>query len=58
MLFSSLAFAVTTIVAFSILSLYYRLYISSWYDPLGDIFWRIMQEEKDEASRAEKKLFQ
>jgi hypothetical protein len=38
--------------------MYYRIYASSGYDPLGDVFHRIMEEEKTQEALAEKKLFQ
>lgn len=58
MVFSSVAFTLTTFVAFGILSMYYRIYTSSGYDPLGDVFNRIVEEEKIQEANAEKSLFQ
>jgi hypothetical protein len=57
MVFSALAFALTTIVAFGIQAIYYRIYISSGYDPLGDVFGRILAEEQAAEKQAEAKLF-
>jgi hypothetical protein len=57
MVFSALAFAITTGVAFGILSIYYRIYTSSGYDPLGDVFGRILTEEQSLEKEAEAKLF-
>ena len=58
MVFSALVFGITTFVTFWLLSLYYRIYTTSGYDPLGDVFHRIMEEEKLQEANAEKTLFQ
>lgn len=58
MAFSALVFFVTTSVAYGILALYYRLYMSSGYDPLGNTFSRIIEEERELEKTAEKALFQ
>ncbi|MFZ2256325.1 MAG: hypothetical protein WAW30_07395 [Patescibacteria group bacterium] len=56
--FSALVFFIATFVTFGIQSFYYRIYTSSGYDPLGDVFHRIMEEEKLQEANAEKSLFQ
>ncbi len=58
MAFSALVFFVTTSVAYGILALYYRLYTTSGYDPLGNTFSRIIEEERELEKTAEKELFQ
>lgn len=57
MVFSALAFFVTTVTAFGILSFYYRIYTSSGYDPLGDVFDRVASEEKEQVQLAQDTLF-
>lgn len=57
MVFSALAFFVTTATAFGILSFYYRIYTTSGYDPLGDIFDRIASEETEQLRIAQDNLF-
>jgi hypothetical protein len=57
MVFSALAFALTTLVAFGIQAVYYRIYVASGYDPLGDIFGRILAEEQAAEKHAEAQLF-
>lgn len=58
MVFSALVFGITTCVTFGLLSLYYRIYATSGYDPIGEVFHRIMEEEKLQEANAEKTLFQ
>ncbi len=58
MIFSSITFFVTTVIPFAIQLAYYKIYATSWYNPLGDVFDRIIQEEHDAEKHAEKVLFQ
>jgi hypothetical protein len=57
MVFSALAFALTTVIAFGIQAIYYHIYVSSGYDPLGDVLGRILAEEQSLEKQAEAQLF-
>lgn len=57
MVFSAIAFTLATVVAFGILAAYYHIYATSGYDPLGDIFGRILSEEQAREKQAEAQLF-
>ena len=53
MIFAGVTFASGTLVPFGILALYRSFYTLSGYDPLGDVFAKIQQEEKDAEKAAE-----
>lgn len=57
MWFSAIAFLIGTVVAYGILFAYYKLYNSTGYDPIGNVFERIYREEHDREKEAEKSLF-
>lgn len=54
---SMLAFLIATIVNFFIRFCYYKIYISTGSDPIGDVFMRIEQDAKILEKEAEQKLF-
>lgn len=55
---SMLAFVIAIFTTFFIRFCYYRLYIISGSDPIGDVFARVEQEAKNIEKEAEMKLFQ
>lgn len=54
---SMIAFTISILTNFLIRFVYYRFYVASGSDPIGDVFSRIEQEEKDLEIAAEKELF-
>ncbi len=54
---SMLAFLIATLVNFFIRFCYYKIYIATWSDPLGDVFMKIEQDAKNLEKEAEQKLF-
>lgn len=54
---STLASVISIILVFLIRLCYYRYYLLSGHDPLGDVFARIEQEEREIEEKAEKQLF-
>ena len=54
---SMLAFVIAIFTTFFIRFCYYRIYIASGSDPIGDVFARVEQESKDIEKEAEKQLF-
>jgi hypothetical protein len=55
---SMLAFVVAIFVTFFIRYCYYRIYIASGYDPIGDVFAQVEYDAKEAEKEAEKQLFQ
>ena len=55
---SMLAFVIAIFMTFFIRFCYYRMYVSSGSDPIGDVFARVEQEAKENEKEAEMKLFQ
>lgn len=55
---SMLAFVIAIFVTFFIRFCYYRIYIVSGSDPIGDVFARVESEAKESEKEAEKALFQ
>lgn len=58
MLFSTIAFGMSTLVAFGLLYIYYKVYVTSGYDPIGDVLSRIAHDEVELEKKAENALFQ
>ncbi len=54
---SMLAFVVSIGTTFCIRFFYYRFYVTTWSDPIGDVFSRIEQESKAIEKEAEMQLF-
>ncbi len=54
---SMLAFVVAIFVTFLIRYCYYRIYISSGYDPIGDVFAQVERDAKLTEKEVEKQLF-
>lgn len=54
---SMLVFTINIFINFLIRFLYYRYYVISGSDPIGDVFSRIEQETKDMETETEQKLF-
>jgi hypothetical protein len=54
---SMLSFVISIIISFSIRYFYYRLYLATGSDPIGDVFVKIEQENKDMEKEVENKLF-
>jgi hypothetical protein len=58
MIFSSIAFGISTVLMFGMLYIYHKMYASSWYDPIWDTLANIAREENELEKQAERKLFQ
>ncbi len=56
MFFAAIVFAIGTILPFGMMLLYHRLYILSGYDPLGSVFAKIADEERQDEKNAESVL--
>lgn len=54
---SMLAFVISIMTTFLIRFFYYRFYIATGSDPIGDVFARIEQETRESEQEAEKALF-
>jgi hypothetical protein len=54
---SMLAFVISIMTTFLIRFFYYRFYITTGSDPIGDVFARIEQETRESEQEAEKALF-
>ena len=52
-----LAFVVGIFTTFFVRFCYYRLYVSSGSDPIGDVFARIEEESREREKEAETQLF-
>ena len=55
---SMLAFVIAIFMTFFIRFCYYRIYVATGSDPIGDVFARVEQEAKESEKQAEKVLFQ
>ena len=53
MFFAAIVFAVGTAIPFGIVTLYHRFYTISGYDPLGSVFAKIADEERQDEKNAE-----
>ena len=54
---SMLAFLVATFMNFFIRFCYYKLYLATWSDPIGDVFAKVEEDAKELEKEAEKQLF-
>ncbi len=52
-----LAFVIAIFTTFFIRYCYYRIYVTSGSDPIGDVFARVEQEAKESEKEVEKQLF-
>lgn len=53
---SMFAFVISIFLTYFIRYCYYQMYVTSWYDPIWDVFSRIEQESKDIEIEVEKQL--
>lgn len=53
----TVSYFLSTLISFGISWAYYQIYKTTGYDPIGNVFGKIMEEEQELEKQAEKALF-